>query len=254
MKKILLSVIIFVIAICSIENVKAEDSIYFTTDKGVELTKFQYNTLVDMFSIERVRTISEDDYNNLHVDRMVEGQYTYETKEIETPEESYPGGIVPYVYHETTSKKLTLTKICSSGYCSMGTTLYWKKKPAVNSYDVIGVRLENTSFYNSIVSFKMVSTDGTIIRTTDKDVKATNGSAGIKKVISNIDYFVYDTMVNQTSNGMVFASYQHAKTSVTLAQASNFQFKGTGVASVFLWPVDIISKYDQMGGVDITLY
>lgn len=252
MKKKLLSVIIFAFAICFVGSVKA-DSTYFITDNGIELTEFQYNTLVDMLSIERVRSINENDYNNLHVDRMIESEYSYVTKEVEMPEESYPGGIIPYVYHETLSKKLTLTKLCSSTTCSLATTLYWKKKPSVNSYDVIGLRFDNTSFYSSVHAFSMTNTDGTTYYNADKDIRATNGAASIKKISSNVDYFTFDVLLNYTSNGIVFASYQHATSNVTLAQASNFQFKGTGVSGVFLWPTNIIAKYDQMAGVNLTL-
>lgn len=252
MKKKILSVMIFTLSLCTIGNVQAEEEPYFVTYGGVELTEYQYNTLVDILSEERVKTITEDDYNALHIERMIEGMYSYKTEEFEIVDPTYPGGIEPYAYYETASKKITLSKFCSSGLCAISVTNYWKKVPAVKSYDVIGIRFDNTSFYDTSLGCHY-SANGTHTVTYDKRVKETNGAACIKKITSGIDYMTIDANLTDTYNGIVFASYQHATSSVTLAQASNFQFKGTGYGGVFLWPMSIRTKYDQMGGVSETL-
>lgn len=251
MKKKILSVMIFTLSLCTMGNVQAEEEPYFVTYGGVELTEYQYNTLVDILSEERVKTITEDDYNALHVERMIKGRYSYKTEEYEIEDPGYPSEIEPYAYHETASKKLTLSRFCSDNICSVGVTAYWKKVPSVKSYDVIGVRFENTSYYGIPSFYYGTTTGGTT--SYDKSIKTSNGAAFIKKVTSDVDYFALDVDFNYTYNGIVFASYQHATSSVTLAQASNFQFKGTGYGGVFLWPMSIRTKYDQMGGVSETL-
>lgn len=247
MKKKILSVMIFTLSLCTMGNVQAEEEPYFITYGGVELTEYQYNTLVDILSEERVKTITEDDYNALHVERMIEGRYSYKTEEYEIDDPTYPGEIEPYVYHETPSKKLTMSKVCNDQICSVGVTAYWKKVPSVKSYDVIGIRFENTSFSSQPSFYYGTTTGGTT--SFDKSIKTTTGAAFIKKITSDIDYVAFDTNLNYTYNGAIFASYQHATSSVTLAQASNFEFKGTGYGAVFLWPMSIRTKYDQMGGV-----
>lgn len=252
MKKKILSVMIFTLSLCTMGNVQAEEEPYFVTYGGVELTEYQYNTLVDILSEERVKTITEEDYNALHVERMIEGKYSYKTEEYEIEDPTFSWGIEPYVYHETASKKLTLTKACTSDFCSMSATIYWKKAPSVKSYDVIGIRFDNTTLYSTSTTFYS-RTSGNITTTYDKKITSSNGVAFIKKVSSGIEYMVLDANLENTYNGIVFASYQHATSSVTLAQASNFEFKGTGYGAVFLWPMSIRTKYDQMGGVNITL-
>lgn len=251
MKKKILSVMIFTLSLCTIGNVQAEEEPYFITYGGVELTEYQYNTLVDILSEESVRNITEEDYNALHVERMIEGKYSYTTKEYEIVDPTYPGGIVPYAYHETTSKKLTLSKACFDSVCGIAVTAYWKKVPSVKSYDVIGIRFENTTFYGPQSFYYSTTTGGTA--SYDANVKTTTGAAFVKKITSDINYVALDANLNYAYNGIVFASYQHATSSVTLAQAKNFTFKGTGYGGVFLWPMSIRTKYDQMGGVSETL-
>lgn len=252
MKKKIISVMIITITLCSMPaiNVQAEGNAFFTTFGGVELTEFQYNTLVDMLSEERVKMISEEDYNNLHVERMIEGEYKYKTEEYVITDNSYTGILTPYAYHETTSKKLTLSIACNSTICSVASTAYWKKVPATTSYDVIGVRLENTTFHDGAHDFTYKTTDGKKVYTCDKSIRTSKGAACIHKISSNIDYIALDVNVNYAYNGSIFASYQHATKSVTLTQASSFEFKGTGFGSVFYWASQTVrAKYDQMAGV-----
>ncbi len=93
MRKRLLGVMIIALSLFSI-NVKADA--YYKNENGLELTEFQYKVLVDMFSEEKIEEFTEEDYDALHVERMIEGKYKYKVEEFEAPEESYPGGLVPY--------------------------------------------------------------------------------------------------------------------------------------------------------------
>ena len=250
MKKRILSVMIIALSLWSI-YVFAEP--YFTSNNGVELTEFQYNTLMDILYEDDVYNLTNEDYENLHVDQMIEGTFTYKTQEFETPEVSSTGGLVPYVYHETTSKKLTLARTCYTDVCIITTAVTWKKVPAVASYDVIGIRFENTSFYDSTNAFT-AKMSGTYYYEPNKVVKTGNGLADIKKITTGLTYMALDTKIRPSNNGIVYTSYQHAVKSVTLSEASNFTFSGNGYGQVFLWPMAIREKYDQMSGVYITLY
>lgn len=251
MKKKIFGVMIITLSLCSIQSVKAET--YYTNPNGIELTEFQYKTLVDMFSTEKVDELTETDYNVLHVERMIEGQFDYVTREFESPEDYNPGGIVPYVYHETPSKKLTMASSCYSDYCFVSVYLGWKKVPAVTSYDVMGIRLTNSTLYDSTNTF-VAKMDGNITTTYARAVRASNGLADVFKITSGIDYATMDARVTPSSNGVLYGSYQHAKKTISLANASNFTFSGTGYGSVFLWPSSIRSSYDEMGGVWMKLY
>lgn len=252
MKKRILSVMVITISLCAIGNVYADETAYYTTTNGIELTEFQYNTLVKILSAERVSRLNANDYDVLHVDRMIPGEYSFKTEEFQIGDETTSGDITPYAYHETPAKKLTLSRACDLGICAISVTNYWKSTPKVTSYDVIGVRFDNTSFYHTNTGCYYVA-DGNQTTSFNKIKTESNGAACIKKISSNIDYMTVDVALNYTSNGIVFASYQHAVSSVTLSQAADFTFKGTGYGSVFLWPMSIRTKYDQMAGVSETL-
>lgn len=252
MKKSFLSVMVITISLCVIGNVYADDTAYYITTNGIELTEFQYNTLVKILSAERVRRLDETDYDVLHVAKMKPGEYTLKTEEFQIPDETTSEGIVPYSYHETPAKKLSLSRVCDNGVCGIAVTTYWKTQPKVTSYDVIGIRFDNTNFNKDVIGC-YYSANGSGTASMDKKIKTSNGAACIKKISSGIDYMTIDADLNYKSNGIAFASYQHAVSSVTLSQASNFSFDGTGYGSVFLWPMSIRTKYDQMAGVSETL-
>lgn len=250
MRKRLLGVMIIALSLFSI-NVKADA--YYKNANGLELTEFQYKVLVDMFSEEKIEEFTEEDYDALHVERMIEGKYKYKVEEFETPEESYPGGLVPYVFHETPSKKLTMAVFNNGDFCTISLTVSWKKSPVVASYDVIGIRVANSMIYDDTNSFD-AKMDGKVTTSYARAVKTELGLADVFKITNGISYASLDTRVRKTNNGVVYGSYQHATKAITLTNASNFTFAGTGYGSVFLWPSSIRSTYDNMSGVYDTLY
>ena len=232
-------------------NVKADA--YYKNENGLELTEFQYKVLVDMFSEEKIEEFTEEDYDALHVERMIEGKYKYKVEEFEAPEESYPGGLVPYVFHETPSKKLTMAVFDHGDSCTISLTVSWKKSPVVASYDVIGIRVANSMIYDDTNSFD-AKMDGKVTTSYARAVKTELGLADVFKITNGISYASLDTRVRKTNNGVVYGSYQHATKAITLTNASNFTFAGTGYGSVFLWPSSIKGTYDNMSGVYDTLY
>ena len=250
MRKRLLGVMIIALSLFSI-NVKADA--YYKNENCLELTEFQYKVLVDMFSEEKIEEFTEEDYDALHVERMIEGKYKYKVEEFEAPEESYPGGLVPYVFHETPSKKLTMAVFDHGDSCTISLTVSWKKSPVVASYDVIGIRVANSMIYDDTNSFD-AKMDGKVTTSYARAVKTELGLADVFKITNGISYASLDTRVRKTNNGVVYGSYQHATKAITLTNASNFTFAGTGYGSVFLWPSSIKGTYDNMSGVYDTLY
>jgi hypothetical protein len=53
--------------------------------------------------------------------------------------------------------------------------------------------------------------------------------------------------------GTVFASYQHAAKTSTLAKSQNYTFHYAGYGNVFLFDSSVEPYYDGMGGVYISL-
>ncbi|MCH5166668.1 MAG: hypothetical protein J1F35_02125 [Erysipelotrichales bacterium] len=254
MKKNVLKVMIIMLVFFS-TSVKADSNyeVFYTNNNGLEFTEFQYSTLVDILDAEKVTNLTEEEYNYFEVENMIEGQYEYTTQEFYVHETPMTSGVMPLAYYETTSKRLTLSKTCSSSsYCTMSSTLTWKKTPAVTSYDVIGVRLVNTSFYDSTNDF--LYSYGSTTTTNYTGTKRTSEGVGVVvKISSNINYVSHKCRVKPTSNGVVYASYQHAVKDITFAKAIDFTFSGTGYGSVFVWPSSYGTIYDKMGGASVNL-
>ena len=233
-------------------TVKVNADAYYTNSNGLEFDEFQYNAMVDILDEEKVADMTQKEYNHFNVANMKEGNFEYTTKEYETRATPQTGGIQPYGFYETSSKKLTVSKGCTTSFCLITTTLVWKKVPSVTSYDVIGMRLANTTFYDDYndVTIK----DGGVVTSNYSGKKRTSEGVGIALKISNqIDYATLSVRVKPTSNGTVYGSYQHAVTTVTLSKALNFTFSGTGYGSVFVWPSSYGRIYDQMGGTSVDL-
>ena len=162
-------------------------------------------------------------------------------------------GLVPYVFHETPSKKLTMAVFDHGDSCTISLTVSWKKSPVVASYDVIGIRVANSMIYDDTNSFD-AKMDGKVTTSYARAVKTELGLADVFKITNGISYASLDTRVRKTNNGVVYGSYQHATKAITLTNASNFTFAVTGYGSVFLWPSSIKGTYDNMSGVYDTLY
>ena len=127
----------------------------------------------------------------------------------------------------------------------------WKYVPKVKSYDVIGAMLSNTSVYGDgyVTIFKF---DGTN-HVCNNYVKNSDGIGCSYKLDSNATEEFYTYMsFDVYTGGLVYGSYQHATSSVTLSQSKNYSFNINGYGNVFLFnTTKARSSYDGMGGVSI---
>lgn len=127
----------------------------------------------------------------------------------------------------------------------------WKYVPKVKSYDVIGAMFSNTSLYDNS-NFTIFKFDGTN-HTCNNYVINSEGIGCSYKLDSNAteEFYTYMTFTVHTS-GLVYGSYQHATSSVTLSQSKNYSFNINGYGNVFLFnTTKARSSYDGMGGVSI---
>ena len=164
--------------------------------------------------------------------------------------------------HSTVSKTLTLH------HYESGTTDYvtlsnsWKTLPNVRSHDVIGLRFESISYQlsNTNCYFRYDDSSTTYTEYSDSSSSnityASNGVGFTYKLPtgSNINsmYFFLDTITS--GSGYIYGSYQHAKSSVTKAQAMNYVFSASGLGNVIYHAsATIRAKYDGMSGVSVSV-
>ena len=77
-----------------------------------------------------------------------------------------------------------------------------------------------------------------------------NGYGAVIKMPTGGNSIIASTTFTVTGSGRVYGSYQHAKTSISLANASTFTIGNAGLGNVFRFSsTTIANKYDAMGGV-----
>lgn len=247
MKKVL-SLLVLTTAIIGIGKVNAESNndIYYTNSNGINLTEKEYNYAKTMFNEHFIEVMNQEDYefinradvNNKDVEIIIQ-----EPDYIQSRTSSYV---------ETQAKRLVISKTCHNNVCAVNLTNTWKYVPKVKSYDVIGVMFSNTSLYGNGYGtiFKINGTN----HTCTEYVKNSDGLGCSYKLPSNASEEIYTYMsldVNDTG-GLVYGSYQHAGSSVTLSQSKNYSFSINGYGNVFLFnTTKAKDAYDGMGGVSM---
>ena len=228
-------------------NAVYADEAYYTNLNGLKFTEYQYNTLVEMLNEHIVETLTYEEYQNFNVDSIVEGEYFYNIVEDDTS-----SNLNSRSFHETTCKKIVLSGSCSSTKCAMALTTNWKCIPAVKSYDVMGVRLASTTFYDDARTFTFRYNGNTT--TSYAGLRgASNGVGYAFKIPSsgNVDYAAL--VFNVKPQGRVYGTYQHAVENISLNTALDFTFNSSGYGGVFAWPSSYGQIYDQMAGVYLGL-
>ena len=246
MKK-LLSLMVISTAIMGMGKVSAEatNNIYYTNQNGINLTEKEYNLVKNMFDEHFVEIMNQEDYE--HISRLDVNNRQVELT-IKEPDyiQSRTSSFV-----ETQGKKLVIGKSCYGNGCAIIMTNTWKYVPKVKSYDVIGAMFSNTSLSSDgyVTTFKF---DG-VNHTCNNYVKKSDGIGCSYKLDSKATQEFYTYMnFDVYPNGLVYGSYQHATSSVTLSQSKNYTFHINGYGNVFLFnTTKAKDSYDGMDGVSI---
>lgn len=221
--------------------VKAE--IYYTNESDVSFTKEEYNFITDMFYSGYQNIMNIDDYENIFENDTLKN----EIKKITF--EPYVNETDRGTLHASASKKITISTSCSST-CLVVVNAIWTATPTVRSYDVIGAYLDGVELYNTPTTTVANSTGSS---RSDELVEKNNGFGVSIKLLSSGDEMQVSQYFRVTTGGTVYASYQHAKKSITLANSKKYTISRSGYGGVFLFHSGITSYYDAMGGVDISV-
>lgn len=238
MKKILLLICMMGIGIFSV-SAKESSEIYYINDNNVEFTKEQYDFFGNMYYDGYQSIMSQSDFAYFDIDLM-------ESKNIET--EYSNNNLSRATNVEDINKSLKISKLSAGSNSVITTTLIWNKESLVKSYDVIGARLSNTSLLDTPVT-KLISNKGTTNYTLDLN---NNSGFGVSVLLSGSNIKVTQTFTVK-NGGTVYASYQHAKNAISLANSKKYTISSNGYGKVFLFTGTASSTYDQMNGVSISV-
>lgn len=247
MKRVV-SLLVLSTAIIGIGKVSAESSnnIYYTNANGINLTEKEYNLVKNMFNEKFIEQMNQEDYdfiNRIDVNNKDVELTIKEPDYIQSRTSSYV---------ETQAKRLVIAKSCNGNVCNVTLANTWKYEPKVKSYDVIGAKFSNTSRSSDsqVTLFKM---DGTNYKCTEYVLK-TEGIGCSYKLKSDVsdELYIYMNFDVYNTGGLVYGSYQHATSSVTLSQSKNYTFSLGGYGNVFLFnTTKAKDSYDGMGGVSM---
>ena len=248
MKRVL-SLLVLSTAIIGIGKVNAESNkeIYYTNPNGISLTEKEFNFTKSIFDEHFIEIMNQEDYDVINRMNVNENEVEISVKEpdyIQARDSSFV---------ETQAKRLTIGKSCTGNMCTIIMTNTWKYEPKVKSYDVIGAMFSNTSLYNDGIATAW-KIDGTNYRCTEY-VTASNGIGCSYKLNSSASEEIYTYMTFDVyTGGLVYGSYQHAGSTVTLSQSKNYRFDINGYGNVFIFNTSRAKNaYDGMGGVSISV-
>lgn len=173
-------------------------------------------------------------------------------------------------YVETNYKKITLEITFGASVSTKYVTLtnVWKQIPKVKSFDVLalapGVASASFNFNGHRSGYQ--KWDGNTINysASSGNWKIVNGSGIWKKGLGLSQNIVDDTTTSlENSITVVFlcgaipfsarATYQHAVSTVTLAQSQNYTMSSSGMGGLLNYGSNIASKYDNTPGLEAEL-
>lgn len=239
--KLFLLLLIGILLFPNIEG-KAEEERKYENDNGVILTQKEYDFINEFYGSNFFKKMTTEDYEwiqDLNINTTnVEIQTVYENNNNSRT-----------TLHQTSNKRITIAKSCTT-ICTIMTNVTWLNNPVVRSYDVIGARFVNTELASDVVTTKMYSSSGT---KSSSNVKYTATGLGVSiKLDSGVTDISLDQKFYVNTGGYVYASYQHAITTVTLDTSTSYLINSSGYGGVFSFYGDAVGCYDQMAGVYIT--
>ena len=223
------------------ESVFAQSNSYYENSNGVIATEKEYQFINDFYGNGYFENMSLDDYkwlNDLNInENVVEIKTIYDSNSLSRG-----------TTHTTASKKLTIAKSCNSN-CLIIVNCKWLTNPVVRSYDVIGARLSNVKVVGSITT-KVTSSEGTEYFS---NLQTLSGGFGVSVKLPTSTGISIEQKYTVSTGGTVYASYQHAQSSISLANSKLYTINSSGYGSVFNFYGASSGVYDQMGGVSISV-
>lgn len=240
-------VITFLLNIMFMTNVNAKENFY-TNQYGVVFSKEEYNFLSDFYFNGYQNYMKTEDYNEFIKSNIMNRTIKTSIQDENKNEGGY-SVLSSESFHETSSKSIKISSACST-VCNISIVAEWKKSPTIRSYDVIGAYLKNIKM-NISPSTTLYYDNGT---TTSSNIKETTNGFGtsIKLPSSGGNIKIVQTFIVEPS-GTIYASYQHAKKTSTLAKSQKYSISRNGYGGVFLFESSVESYYDGMGGVSLEI-
>lgn len=219
----------------------SEEEYYYSNSKGVNFTKQEYDFISNFYFEGFQDYMTPEDYESFVNSDIMNGEI--KTAVLEDT------NLNKILYYETPMKILKVSSSCSTN-CIVVTSLTWKSKPAVKSYDHIGAFFENTSLVGSVKSYLL---SGNTYVSSSYDISNASGIASAIKLPDTNEALNIVQEFSVKKSGSINVSYQHARKNISLANSKRFKISRNGYGGVFDYDEDITNYYDAMGGLTLNL-
>ena len=245
MKRKVLQMMLLGIAIFGImSKAYANESVYYTTPNGIELTEREYNFLTTFYWDNYVNIMTEEQYEEFANSDLLE-------RELITSSSNENMCSPQGTSHTTPYKNLKISAACSSGNCSVSLVNTWLVNPSVRSYDVIGFFLNGPSLISYVTATVSNSTTTYYYNNVKTDYGSNYTGFGNSVLLPSGTNLIVNQVITTTTGGTIYGSYQHAVENVTLPVSKSYTFSIGGYGRVFSFYGNAVGKYDGMGGVEI---
>lgn len=269
--------------VLAVPTYAADNGVYLTTKSGAELTKTQYDNLKKIYTEEDLAVLPSDFIDEIKNEpdllledrdevcvitrtRYDENNQPVETINTEVTEaEAKRVAAMPETrgsIWQTSSKKLVIEVIQVDGSTKkVRLTNTWLKLPKVRSYDVMALRVTDTSNdfrpgFSAIQRYDgkeiNYSQYGDNVRQPGSFLSY-RGIGVSMNIVDSISSSLSNTMaitiLNRNDKTKVYGTYQHATSKVTLAQSKDYDIAAGGMGNVLKFSSSVASKYDGMQGV-----
>lgn len=226
-------------------NIINAEEIYYINDNNVELTKEEYDFLSKFYWEGYQDNMTEEDYQEFVDSNIMDGEF-------QSVERIYYDTTSAMLYsssHQTSSKLIKMSSSCYTN-CTISVVVTWSTVPKVKSYDVIGARLSGIS----LIKHNQTTAETTTSTNTSTEIQKLSDGFGVSiKIPSSGSDYVISQKYIVSKGGTVYASYQHATSTISLANSKKYTISSSGYGGVFSFTGTAASVYDQMGGVSLTV-
>lgn len=247
MKKITMLLIVSIISFISLTTKTLAEESYYINSNNVSFTRDEYDFISNFIWNGYQDYMTESNFNYIFGHGISPESFIEESNYEELGEIALLS-----TTHSSASKTISIRKACSSSQCLISVVAEWKTIANVRSYDVMGAYLDGTNLIYAPETY-IVSENGLEY---SNEIKYDLHGFGVSFKLPNKNVANYITINQQYyvgTSGNVYASYQHAKSTTTLANSKKYSISLSGYGKVFNFESSVINVYDGMGGVNISL-
>lgn len=268
------------------EQQENDSEIVYENELGARLTASEYNKMLEYMNEDDLSIFTQKDFDYM-VEHIDEDGVQTDEKYVRTTYEDGKPVVDEYITEEemledvnvvnkplnssepsyklednvTTDMKKIKMKIASNGATvkKVELTCEWIKTPKVKSYDIIAIRVnQNVKFSADENCYGKQYADNDVItyKGDSSNIKSSKTGLGISmNLVDNASKHKLELYANVAANNqsmIIFGTYQHAISDVTLSKSQKYNFSSKGMGGVIdFTTTEVYEKYDQTPGLAV---